>query len=210
MATDTDLTDQNDSSIDQRLLVHLEEYKAITEEINVRLKHQNSLFNWSLVFLAAISGTLLGYPQGLVILVNMRLQWVFLLVPLVFIAISFDYQAQYFMMANLASYLNTDLRRRISRLLGLRATNILSWQDYLMKHRMESGFMELLSWNARYLILVAMPLLWMSVYQGLVPAQNFTAAEIALISIDTVGIVLLIYSNLAIAGKFLRLTKKTK
>lgn len=197
------------SKPDQQLLVHLEEYKSLTQEIDTRLKHQDSLFNWALVLLAALSGTMAGYPETLGKLLAMNMQWVFLLVPLVFMAISFDYQAQYFMMANLASYLNLDLRPRICRLIGVRRTQLLGWQDYLMERRMGTGLIEALSWNARYIILVVLPLLWVIVYISIVSSRSsgaFTTAEIALLSVNTLGIVFLIYSNIVIARGFYALT----
>jgi len=150
----------NRNSVGNQIQVHLEEYKVLKAEINSRLAHQDRLLHWSLIFFAGMSGLLFGFTSTLNALIITDLRWILLLVPLVFIAINFDYQSQYFMMAHLARYLNLVIRPRICFLLNLPETEAMAWEDYLHESREQSGTLERLAWNARYIIIFTMALLW--------------------------------------------------
>lgn len=201
---------KNNYSSNNQIQVHLEEYKALRSEINSRLAHQDHLLNWSLIFFTGISGLMFSYPASLNTLVQMRLQWILLFVPLIFISVGFDYQSQYFMMANLARYLNLNLRPRICSLLALPAEAALMWEDYLSESRSKSGLIEKIAWNARYILIVAMALIWwlFFIFITLIYFKTcWTIVEWTLVIIDAIGIGALIWSSFPIIAKFRQVTR---
>lgn len=189
----------------QIMQVHLEEYKALKSEISSRLVHQDRLLNWSVTFFIGLCVLIVGFPDGIDTLVKIRLQWVLLFIPLIFISVGFDYQSQYFMMANLAQYLNLNLRPKISSVLKIPVESILMWEDYLIELRNESGLVEKITWNVRYILIIAMALIWWLFFIFITLVQFkvcWTIVEWTLVIFNALSIIALIWSNFPIIAKF--------
>lgn len=171
--------------------------------------HQERLLNWSLIFFTGVSGIMVGYPATLVTLVEMRLQWVLLFIPLIFIFVGFDYQSQYFMIANLGQYLNLNLRPKLCSLLGVPVEVVLMWEDYLSESRSKSRLIEKVAWNARYILIVAMALVWWLFFIFITLRYfktHWAIIDWTLVVINALSIGALIWSNFPIIGKFSQIT----
>jgi len=197
---------KNNYSLKKQIMqVHLEEYKALKSEISSRLAHQDRLLNWSVAFFIGLSVLIVGFPDGIDALVKIRLQWVLLFIPLIFISVGFDYQSQYFMMANLAQYLNLNLRPKICSVLKIPVESILMWEDCLIELRNKSGLVEKITWNVRYILIITMALIWwfFFIFITLVYFKVcWTIVEWTLVIIDALSIIALIWSNFPIIAKF--------
>lgn len=194
-----------DAFLDNQIRVNLEEYKALKSEIDSSVAHQNSLFNWTLVFFVGVSSLMFGYPTALKTLVDMGIQWILLLIPFIFIAIAFDYQLQYFNITNVARYLNLNLRPRLCSLLRVSEEQLLTWEDYLDEARRRSGIIERISMNARYVLILAMALLWL-LFFILVTRVHFKICwgtpDLILLGVEALAMVVILYSNVLIVKRF--------
>lgn len=192
-----------------RMQVHLEEYKSLRSETNARLAHQDRLLHWSLIFFAALSGLLFGFTGRLSTLMDSGLQWVLLFIPMAYIAICFDYQSQYFMMAHLGRYINSSIRPKLGSLLGLPKKEIIAWEDYLDEAREQSGLVEKIAWNARYIIIFAMALIWWLFFILITLAYfkvTWGLADWVLVIVEGLALISLLYSNVPIVSKFRQIT----
>ena len=196
--------------LEKEIDVHLEEYKDLRSQIESRVSHQNNLFNWAIGIFAGLNGIIFGFPSGISELAHLGMQWLVLLVPLIFLTIAFDYQSQYFMMANLAAYINNKLRPKIALLLSTECNEIFEWEDYLGCSRMKSGLIENLSWNSRYFLIISMAIAWWLFYflAIFVHLKILWGIGDTIFSIVNVIIFLLIiYSNVHIYRKFRRVVE---
>ena len=200
---------ENNFSSSGQLQIHLEEYKALRSEIETRLSYQHNLLNWALVFFAAMSGIALGYPAGLNILTQMRLQWILLFIPLIFLFIAFAYQEQYRMIADLGRYLNLNLRTKVCSLLSIKAEVAFAWEDYLSESRNERSLLAVLACNARYILLIVMAIIWWVIFILVTRVYlkvSWGNADWTLVVIDALLIGVVIYLYFPISARFRQIT----
>jgi hypothetical protein len=197
--------------LDNQVRVNLEEYKALKSEIDSNVAHQNSLFNWTLVFFVGVSSLMFGYPTALKTLVDMGIQWILLLIPFIFIAIAFDYQLQYFNITNVARYLNLNLRPRLCSLLRVSEEQLLAWEDYLDEARRRSGIIERISMNARYVLILVMALLWV-LFFILITRVHFKICwgtpDLILLTIEALAMAVILYSNVLVVKRFRQIARR--
>ncbi len=196
---------ENNFSSSGQLQIHLEEYKALRSEIETRLSFQYNLLNWALVFFAAMTGIALGYPDALNSLTQMRLQWILLFIPLVFLFIAFAYQEQYRMIAILGRYLNLNLRLKACSLLGITAEAAFAWEDYISEARRKTSWLEGITGKARYILLIAMAVIWWGAFILITRVYlkvDWESADWTLLIIDALLIGVAIYLHVPTSAKF--------
>ncbi|MFC1989776.1 hypothetical protein ACFLVW_04375 [Chloroflexota bacterium] len=201
---------ENNFSSNGQLQSHLEEYKALRSEIKTRLTYQHNLLNWALVFFAAMSGIGFGYPAALSTLTQMRLQWILLFIPLIFLFIAFAYQEQYRMIADLGRYLNLNLRPKICSLLGITVEAAFAWEDHLSESRSKMSLLDGIACNARYILLIVMAIIWWVVFILITRVflkVSWGGVDWTLVAINALLIGVVIYLCFPISARFRQITR---
>lgn len=162
----------------KRIDVYLEEYKALREEMLLRLKGRNAIVNYILLLVSAlivaiwqVSGRI--EPQ--------KVSIIFLLIlPVVFFFLALIYCWHDMMIASLGGYIKEVLRPRLIEV--CQHENILEWESYLKK-RSESSQWKIMSFLNRLILVVPIPISVFSLF-ALMKPQIFEIVGITLAIFD--------------------------
>ena len=114
---------------------YLEEYKVLSDQILQRVTHQQTILNYQLVTVGiflTISLNVFTKPDIFKLLENIFVFYLFSGSSLIFLFFSWAHSNHDLMIISTARYINTDLRRNISLLLG---EKVFEFEDFLEKDR---------------------------------------------------------------------------
>ena len=165
---------QRNTSID----VHLEEYKALREEILFRMKERNAVVNYILLLISALIVAIWQIPGR----VEPEKTFIIflLIIPVVFFFLSLVYCWHDLMIASLGGYINHILRPKLIKV--CQHEDILEWEIYLKK-RCESSSWKFMSFLNRLILVVPIPISTISLFTLMKP-QIFKTVGITLAIFD--------------------------
>jgi len=175
---------QRNTSID----VHLEEYKALREEILLRMKERNAVVNYILLLISALIVAIWQIPGRIE---PERTFIIFLLIiPVIFFFLAIIYCWHDLMIASIGGYINQILRPKLIEV--CQHEDILGWEKYLQKHS-KSPSWKIMSILNRLILVVPIPISTISLF-ALMKPQIFDTIRITLTIFDLllfIGIVIL-------------------
>ena len=150
----------------QKLNVHLEEYKTLSDQILKRVEFQQKLLNYQLVaagIVATIGIRFIGLDAN-VITNSMSARYFLLLSPMIFLFFSWSFSNHDIMIVSLARYINKELRIKIQAL--LQGEEVLMFEDFLQQERRiraeNFGLLPVL--GEEYLLPLVAPLILLIIY----------------------------------------------
>ena len=158
--------------------IHLEEYKALREEILFRMKERNAVVNYIILLFCALIVAIWQIPGRIE---PERTFIIFLLIiPMISFFLAIIYCWHDLMIASLGGYINQILRPKLIEV--CQHEDILEWGKYLQKHR-KSPSWKIMSILNRLILVVPIPISTISLF-ALMKPQIFETVEITLAIFD--------------------------
>ena len=158
--------------------VHLEEYKALREEMLLRMKERNAVVNYLLLLISALIVAIWQIPG------RIEPERTFIIFLLIIPAVSFFLALIYcwhdLMIASLGGYINQILRPKLIEV--CQHEDLLEWEKYLQK-RSKSPSWKIMSLLNRLILVVPIPISTVSLFTLMKP-QLFETVEITLTIFD--------------------------
>jgi len=165
---------QRNTSID----VYLEEFKALREEILLRMKERNATVNYILLLISALIVAIWQIPGRIE---PEKTFIIFLLIiPVIFFFLALIYCWHDLMIASLGGYINQILRPNLIKV--CHHEDILGWERYLQR-RSKSLSWKIMSFFNRLILVVPIPISTISLFTLMKP-QIFKTAGITLAIFD--------------------------
>nr|QNO53321.1 hypothetical protein AFNPGKIM_00017 [Methanosarcinales archaeon ANME-1 ERB6] len=168
--------------------IHLEEYKALREEILFRMKERNAVVNYIILLFCALIVAIWQIPGRIE---PERTFIIFLLIiPVISFFLALIYCWHDLMIASLGGYINQILRPKLIEV--CQHEDILEWEKYLQKHS-KSPSWKIMSLLNRLILAAPIPISTISLL-ALMKPQIFDTIRITLTIFDLllfIGVVIL-------------------
>lgn len=171
--TDEEAQDHINSGL---LEAQMEEYRSVRAEILTRVELQHRITNYLLLVVGAIITG--AFARGLNDdFISRDFYFVLLVVPLILYPFALMYREQDFIIANLAKYVNTELRQRVARTTQVKdQSRVFGWDDFF-RPKVWTVF-SILRGNTRYYILFLPTILFVGLYVFLLSRPDVQDAHL--------------------------------